>query len=276
MGLDQMLLDFAKKPPGGAFPNIDRAEVVDGLRERTAPGGAKCISQLGSSLCGPAAVMFCVATRNPEMYAKYVMDLYDKGEAQFGTLPVKPGDACRNYDPKRIAPVDWIALASLRDSENRYMTYASVDNEAAAISVPTNIVAWLRAAGYSTHANTQLFGGMVQYDYEIAQAGSARRQGRDVCLFINANMLDSMGSLSTIPDHWIVLTKATSTLRNVRSPSRSSPGEASEICPPAARRISMTFSRTTTDTSQPDDVLCRRAFVWFRAGWGNARAGCRK
>ena len=110
MGLDQMLLDFEKKPPGTAFPNIPRTKVVGGLRLRLSTDGAKFIAQKGSSLCGPAAVMFCVANRNPEMYAQYVMDLYDKGEAQFGTLTVKPGDACRNYDPKRIAPVDWIAL----------------------------------------------------------------------------------------------------------------------------------------------------------------------
>jgi hypothetical protein len=138
------------------------------------------------------------------------MDLYDKGQAQFGTLTVKPGDACRNYDPKRIDAVDWIALASLRDSENRYMSYASVDNDAAAITIPKSIVTWLRAAGYSqTHESTQLFGGMVQNDHEIARAGAARTQGRDVCLFINAKMLDSMNSLSAIPDHWIVLTRAT-------------------------------------------------------------------
>ena len=207
MGLDQMLLDFEKKPPGTAFPNIPRTKVVGGLRLRLSTDGAKFIAQKGSSLCGPAAVMFCVANRNPEMYAQYVMDLYDKGEAQFGTLTVKPGEACRNYDPKRIAPVDWIALASLRDSENRYMDYASVDNDAAAITLPSTIKSWFQAAGYSQfYTSTQLFGSMVQNDLEITRAGAARKQGNDVCLFINGKMLVSMGSLSAIPDHWIVLT----------------------------------------------------------------------
>jgi hypothetical protein len=209
MGLDQMLMEFAKKPPTGAFPQIARADVVDGLRDRVAPGGAKNISQLGSSLCGPAAVMFCVATRLPEMYAQYVMDLYDKGQAQFGTLKVKPSDACRNYDPKKIAPVDWVALASLRDSDNRYMSYAAVENEAAGITLPKSVAGWFRAAGYSQiYQSTQLFGGMVQNDHEIARAGTDRLQGRDVCLLINAKMLASMDSPSATPNHWIVLTKA--------------------------------------------------------------------
>ena len=209
MGLDQMLLDFAKKPSTGAFPNIARPDVVDGLRDRVAPGGAKNIAQSGSSLCGPAAVMFCVANRLPEIYTQYVMDLYDKGQAQFGTLNVKPGDACRNYDPKKIAPVDWVALASLRDSDNRYMNYAAVENEAAGITLPKSVVGWFRAAGYTQiYQSTQLFGGMVQNHHEIARAGTARKQGNDVCLLINSKMLSSMTSLSAAPDHWIVMTKA--------------------------------------------------------------------
>ena len=210
MGLDQMLLDFAKKKsPTGAFPNINRVDVVDGLRDRIAVDGAHKIAQRGSSLCGPAAVMFCVASRSPEMYVQYVMDLYDQGQAQFGTLTVKPGDACRNYKPKLIDPVDWIALASLRDSDNRYMSYAAVENEAAGITLPAKVAGWFRAAGYrQIHNRTQVFGGMMQNDDEILQALSARRQGCDVCLFINAKMLDSMDSMSLIPDHWIVLTKS--------------------------------------------------------------------
>ena len=208
MGLDQMLAEFSKKTSKGAFPNINRPEVVDGLKERLAPDGAVNISQQGSSLCGPASVMFCVARRDPEMYARYVMDLYDKGEAKFGSLTVTPGEICKNYDPKKIAPVDWIALASLRDSENRYMNYATVENEAAGITMPKAVVKWFRAAGYSQlYESTQWFGSMVQNDHEIARAGTARLKGCDVCLFVNMKMLTSMGSLTATPDHWIVLLK---------------------------------------------------------------------
>jgi len=208
MGVDQMLHEFAKKQSRGAFPNIERADVVDGLEDRVAPGGASCISQQRSSLCGAAAVMFCLVNRDPEAYIQYVIDLYEKGQAKFGSLTVKPGDACRNYEPKRIAPVDWIALASLRDSENRYMSLASVESDAAAITMPETIVSWFRALGYTTYKSTQWFGAMVQNEHEIARAGTARLQGRDVCLFVNAQMLEgSMGSLSATPNHWIVLTK---------------------------------------------------------------------
>src|ERR1700676_4559569 len=122
MNLDQVLLDFGKKSAKGAFPNIDRADVVAGLRKRISPGGAQNIDQGASSLCGPAAVMFCVASRNPEMYVQYVTDLYDQGQAKFGTLPVTPSPLCRNYSPKMDA-ADWIALASLRDSDNKILNY---------------------------------------------------------------------------------------------------------------------------------------------------------
>lgn len=211
MDVDQMLQDFANKPLGGAFPNIARMDVVDGLRARIAPGGASCISQRRSSLCGAAAVMFCLVNRDPMAYVRYVIDLYEKGSAQFGTLTVKPGDACRNYAPKQIDEVDWIALASLRDSENRFMSYASVESDAAAITMPETIVSWFKALGATTHKSAQWFGGLVQNQYEIASAGTACRSGRDVCLFINAQMLEgSMDALSVNPNHWIVLTKAIS------------------------------------------------------------------
>jgi len=211
MSASQLIQDFAKRGSSAAFPQIARSDVVDGLLDRTKAGGEKNIDQARSSLCGPACVMFCFAARQQEKYVRYVIDLYEQGEAQFGTLTVKPGAVCRSYTPSGIDPVDWIALASLRDSENRYLDYKSVESDAAGITLPGTMVKWFRSIGYGhVQESTQLFGGMVQNDDHIRKAGSLRTHGLDVCLFINAQMLypNSMAGLSLNPNHWVLMLRA--------------------------------------------------------------------
>jgi hypothetical protein len=59
------------------------------------------------------------STRSPADYVQYVIDLHERGEARLGSLPVRPGLACRGVDPSsNVAAVEWLTLASLRHSEN--------------------------------------------------------------------------------------------------------------------------------------------------------------
>ncbi|MDR3213434.1 MAG: hypothetical protein LBT71_05900, partial [Azoarcus sp.] len=66
--------------------------------------------------------MYCIARENPDAYGEYVLDLAMTGEGRIGNLVVKPGTDCRKAGPdaKNIAPVDWVALASLRDTSNSF------------------------------------------------------------------------------------------------------------------------------------------------------------
>src|SRR5690625_4337328 len=85
------------------------------------------IRQGNTPLCGPAAFLFCVASAYPEAYKRYVLELALYGEARLGKLRVIPSEACRNAQPEHgvIHPVDWVALASLRDSTNRLLSMRS-------------------------------------------------------------------------------------------------------------------------------------------------------
>ncbi|MDR2093562.1 MAG: hypothetical protein LBP58_09675 [Azoarcus sp.] len=49
------------------------------------------INQGGSSLCGPAAFMYCIAREKPDDFAAYVLDLALTGEGRLGNLKVMPG-----------------------------------------------------------------------------------------------------------------------------------------------------------------------------------------
>jgi hypothetical protein len=65
--------------------------------------------------------MYCIAREKPDDFALYALDLALTGKGRLGGLEVAPGEGCRNSvslqaKERRIAPADWVTLASLRDS----------------------------------------------------------------------------------------------------------------------------------------------------------------
>ena len=208
MSAETRIAEFAARTGNtGFFPNISRAEVVQGLRERVADPKKQDTSHV--NLCGPAALLYCILNDNPEAYVKYVIDLYNGGSGTLGTLNIRPGTGCRNCrpNPDKIEPVDWIALASLRDSENTILSYDSVEDGAGGITMPHTLADWFTAAGYQQIRNeTNVF--FTKGQSEIDATYIQRLLGRWVCLFINANMLyaDKNTNRSLSPNHWVVLT----------------------------------------------------------------------
>jgi hypothetical protein len=206
MSAESLIDAFAAGSGSGAFPNVARGDVVDGLRARVADPQTQ--NQKASSLCGPSALLYCLLNDNPEVYVQYVVDLYTTGRANLGTLTVQPGTDCRRYrpPPDKIAAVDWIALASLRDSDNSILDYESVDDTAAGITMPHSLAAWFRALGYGDVRNvTNVF--FTKDRSDIDACDQLQTHGRWVCLFINAQMLEAHTdeSRSFTPDHWVVL-----------------------------------------------------------------------
>ncbi|WP_448956159.1 hypothetical protein [Labrys neptuniae] len=198
--------DLASGSGSTAFPNIARSDVVDGLRARIADPTS--LNQNAASLCGTAALLFCLLNDNPELYVQYVIDLYTTGSANLGTLTVSPGADCRRYNPpkNKIAAVDWIAMASLRDSENSAFDYQSADDETAGITMPHSLAKWFGALGYTDVRNvTNVL--LTKGRSDIDSCDFLRRHGRWVCLFINAQMLETttQASGSITPNHWVVL-----------------------------------------------------------------------
>ena len=102
------------------------------------------------NLCGPAAFFYCLVHDDPDLYAKYVIDLYTTGKAMLGTIEVSPGSDCRNYRPdkSKIVPVDWVALASLRDLDNSFILFFdfdSADTGVGGITMPHSMKSWFKA-----------------------------------------------------------------------------------------------------------------------------------
>lgn len=82
--------------------------------------------QANTSLCGAAAFFYCLLKDQPDIYKQVAWDLWHYGNVQIGNLTIKPSKDCRY--PKgiyqlEISGLDWITLASLRDTENTIIDY---------------------------------------------------------------------------------------------------------------------------------------------------------
>ena len=205
---EELIREFAEKPGGGVFRCIVRARVAEGLLERIYNPGA--IHQKGSSLCGPAALLFDLATRDPVAYVTYVTSLYEKGVGRIREITVTPGSDLKEYDPRgKVESSDWIALASLRDSENYFFDYQDATDEFAGITLPGELADWFEKVGYAEVVNAARVV-VDQEEENIRRADAYFQRGFRVCLFIHSNMLEKSteSTGSATPDHWVVLTSS--------------------------------------------------------------------
>jgi hypothetical protein len=206
MSVESTIYEFATRQGNGVFPNIPRGQVADGLWERIR--NPDTINQQTSSLCGPASFSFSVLNRKPQVYVDYVTQLYDKGEARYGGVTVKPGYDCRNarVDGK-IPAVDWVALGSLRDSENTFWDYQDASDEFAGITLPNHLESWMNKSGFGGVRNETNLWFTKDID-NLAEAADLLGKGFAVCLFIYDGLMNGKrGHWYTIPTHWIVMTR---------------------------------------------------------------------
>lgn len=194
-----------------AFKNIPRDELLKNLRERELD--ASRISQRGTSLCGPASLMFLAARHRPARYAQFVTDLYESGTARLERLKITPGQDCKDFNPAgKIAAADWVALASVRDSENAIFDYDEDDDALAGITLPGTLAGWLEKAGFRELVNeTNLY--LTKGEENLRAADRLHRSGASVCLFIDADGISKepsdrglLSQIATSANHWVVLT----------------------------------------------------------------------
>jgi hypothetical protein len=219
----------------GAFPHISRTRFVKHLRELI--DGSRAINQGNSSLCGPAALVYCWIKKFPLEFAYYALQLYKYGKGSMGRLLVQPGHGCRNFTPTQgptpqgnIIDVDWVVLASLRDSENGFLPYDHEERQLAGITMPSTMAKWFEHIGFVVQDQTNLFNAgspMHRLKLLIDAADNFSKSNTSmVCLLVNAdpfrgkvtstedfvyyttgeNPEERRWPVSKIPNHWVVLT----------------------------------------------------------------------
>ncbi len=166
-------------------------------------------NQGDTSLCGPASFFYCLLMDRPDIYKQAVNELWLYGKTKIGALNIVPSNSCRHpmgafYDAygERVKGIDWITLASLRDSENSIMSYDEIDDQASGITLWGALTEWFVSAGYQkefsnvglSHVNLK----------ELSTLNEYIRKGCRVVTLISAGILDGFDSAVTAKNHWIV------------------------------------------------------------------------
>lgn len=167
-------------------------------------------TQGNASVCGPAAFFYCLQKDRPDIYAQAAWELWRYGKTKIGQLEISPSEGCRHpsgsfYDDNgypQISGLDWITLAGLRDSENAILNFDTLDSPFAGVTMWQILTEWFEKAGYKTvFSNVGITQAGIQGIYELNEYA---KKGYKVVTLINDGLLNSGGSLLTVPTHWIV------------------------------------------------------------------------
>jgi hypothetical protein len=203
-----LVCDFLRRVGRGQWPNLDRDEIGVGLLMRLAYPGS--IDQDQTNLCGPASMLFNLLRDRPGEYIGFAIHLYERGEAKMVNITIKPKEALRSFSPPswQIAPVDWLTLASLRNSEDWFLHYDSTDGTLSGATTPMELAGWFNRARYS---DVREDANLVRHQRSTANMDEASRlfsAGYRVCMLIGSNLIDikhQAESSDIRDDHWVVL-----------------------------------------------------------------------
>jgi hypothetical protein len=164
--------------------------------------------QNGASLCGAAALFYCLQMDRPDIYEQAARELWLHGRTKIGQLEINPSNGCRHpkgtfydEDGERISGLDWLTLASLRDSENAIMDYDEVSDQVAGITAWWTVSDWFEKAGYEKVFSNIGLKHSNKEDIEVLN--NYIEQGCHVVSLISAGMLQNMKETSG-KNHWIV------------------------------------------------------------------------
>ncbi|EPH7217554.1 hypothetical protein ACS3L2_005215 [Serratia marcescens] len=166
--------------------------------------------QGGTSLCGPAALFYCLLRDRPDVYEQSARELWLYGRTKIGQLAISPSEGCKHpsgffYEKGRqlVSGLDWITLASLRDSENTIMSYSDISDQVAGITDWWSLSAWFEKVGYKNiFSNVGLSHSSFQ---DILMLNKYITQGCTVVSLISAGMFADYGIQdSSAKNHWVV------------------------------------------------------------------------
>lgn len=204
-------------PMGTANDPFEKSKIIEQLRVRVARAHGQNMPssmfvpiyphQSDTSLCGPAAFFYALLMDRPDLYTQAITALWETGETTIGSLYIKPSYGCRNpknlsyrREGDRVLAIDWISLASLRDSENNLMEYDSPDDKVPGITPPWTIESWFARAGASEiFSDIQFSSTSLSRFLELLTYLGPQHH---VVSLVSASMVE--GGIGAGKNHWIV------------------------------------------------------------------------
>ena len=211
-----LIFNFMKRMGQNYFPKLDRDEVgIDLLLRVSNPN---ILNQRTAGICGPMGFLYSLDFNSPAAYAKYAIDLYEKGKAMLGELKIDPSSDCRQYSPPPpMSPADWLTAAESRDSENFWYNYSSVGDDDSGTHLE-EMAKWFEKAGYTdVHYENNSFYSLKLNDIDVVNR--YYNAGYRIVLRINAKLLDpkTQNEKSSKGNHVVILRSPISIVGNTIS-----------------------------------------------------------
>lgn len=200
---------IAKKHPVGSSKDpFEKSLIENQIASRLKASFPTYPDQGGASLCGPAAYFYCLQTDRPDVYAQTVRELWRYGKTKIGNLDITPREGCRNpgglfYNDRgrpRILGIDWITMASLRDSENGFFYYDNISDKIGGITMGGKLREWFEKTGYELVKDNV---GLISIsEKEVVDLNKFVKKGYKVVTLISVGLLTD--SWLNFKSHWVV------------------------------------------------------------------------
>lgn len=174
--VEEALRGFEESTQSGVWPYILKAELLGDIRRTVA--NPFNVAQERTDLCGPAAIIFELVTKQPSRYVNICRALYETGEFTSRTKIVRPSSTLlTSRVPSDITLADWMLMACLRDTENAlFPVEASSSPIAMGITTPWEMKGWVfEILGYDT-AEFESTAFYAEFE-AMRKAEAARNQG---------------------------------------------------------------------------------------------------
>ncbi|BAU15184.1 hypothetical protein LEP3755_57410 [Leptolyngbya sp. NIES-3755] len=200
---------FEQSSAAGVWACLDKATIVAELRSRVS--NPFQVDQGGQPFCGPASVLFELVRKQPSRYVQICQNLFESGGFQGTTQWIRADEPLReNVDRNlRMSQVDWMVLATLRESETLLFPVEpnapELIRNLTGMTKSWEIKGWIRELlGYSrtNYHLAYLFDDVnaMNQSIEAIQAG-----GVAMLLITAEGLLQNNPPLIPFPSHWVTL-----------------------------------------------------------------------
>ncbi len=169
-------------------------------------------NQGGASLCGPATFFYCLLRDRPDIYEQAAKELWQYGRTKIGGLEIVPRKGCRNPNGhfndaygSVISGLDWVTLASLRDTESTILSFDTIDSPVSGATTWWVLAKWFEKAGYEkVFSNVGITQAGIKGINDLNKYTSEK--GYKVVTLICDSLLENSASPEalTVPTHWII------------------------------------------------------------------------
>jgi hypothetical protein len=196
---------FIQSTKPGVWSYLDKTEILTGMIARL--HNPLQVKQGGQPFCGPAVVLFELIRKHPQRYVDLCRGLWEEGSFMGIQQQMVASTRLRcSHGDLRMAPVDWLVLATMRDQANWLVPVhpkaPSLLRDIAGITGPWDVTFWIKnLLGYEQvqHHHTP-WGGELAV---LEKAQLAIDQGGIALALIDQGLLNYKVPCFSYPNHWV-------------------------------------------------------------------------